>query len=325
MLQQTTVAAVIPYYHKWCRAYPSIRAVAGSSLERILKRWEGLGYYSRAKNIHKSARIICRDFGGKVPKNAEALRTLPGFGPYTVAAVLSIAFDQRTPLVDANVRRVIMRILALPGRATTQQDKKIISFLNTVLPSKKLGTFNQALMELGALVCRRKSPLCCKCPLSKFCRAFAVGRQENIPEVRVKKIHDVHAVVAVITHKKKFLIQKRTDRGLLAGLWEFPGGKIEPGETPRQAIKREVNEELGVVVEGVDHFMDVEHCYTQFRAFLSVWTCTLAGLPSPQKDRRWVSLAQFVRYAMPAGSVRIVERLRIDKIEKRKRRQRPVY
>jgi A/G-specific adenine glycosylase len=229
MLQQTTVNAVIPYYERWIKQFPTIQTLAKSRLQKVLKLWQGLGYYQRAKNLHRSAKIICREHDGGIPDRPELLKTLPGFGPYTVGAVLSIAFNKRFSIIDANVRRVVMRLLALKGEAGLQWDLKISNFLDRVLPQRECGTFNQALMELGALVCRNRQPLCSCCPVENYCRACKKGVQELIPAVKKGVFVPVEAVVAVIEKDGRYLIQKRPSQGLLADLWEFPGGKIESG------------------------------------------------------------------------------------------------
>ena len=178
MLQQTTVLAVIPYYQRWIKEFPNAKSVAKVPLEKILKIWQGLGYYSRARNIHVCAKKLIQHHHGKIPQNYEALRKLPGFGPYTTGAILSIAFDKRFSIVDANVRRVVMRLLALRGQADASKDKKIEVFLDAVMPHKAMSDFNQGLMELGALICKSKEPACNMCPVRDFCAAYGKNIQE---------------------------------------------------------------------------------------------------------------------------------------------------
>lgn len=310
MLQQTTVNAVIPYYERWIKEFPTVHAVAKAPLQKILKIWQGLGYYSRAKNIHKSSKVICKDYNGEIPKSPEQLKKLPGFGPYTIGAVLSIAFDERQPIIDANVRRVVMRQLALRGHADISQDKAVLEFLNNVMPPKGNNIFNQALMELGALVCRNKEALCNVCPVKFGCQAYKKGRQEIIPLPKKKIIKDIEAAVAIIKKDSKFFIQKRPSNGLLADLWEFPGGKIESGESAKAALYREIKEELGVETIHAEHLLDVTHFYTQFRVRLSAWFCQPKTYPRSDATHRWVSLAQLNTYPFPSGSAKIIERLR---------------
>ncbi len=310
MLQQTTVNAVIPYYEQWMKIFPNIHSVAKAPLQKILRVWQGLGYYQRAKNIHKSSQIICKRYQGKIPQNAEALKQLPGFGPYTIGAVLSIAFDQPYPIVDANVRRVIMRQLALEGFADIAQDPEILNFLDHVMPLKNNRIFNQALMEMGALICRNKEPLCLICPIKGSCRAYEKGKQEIIPTPKKRIIQDIEAVIAIIEKDRKYFIQKRPSNGLLADLWEFPGGKVKKGETNEQALARELKEELGIELRSTQPMMDVQHFYTQFRVHLNVWHCQPKSYPQEDKIHKWVSLNDLIKYPMPSGSAKIVDRLR---------------
>ena len=172
MLQQTTVNAVIPYYERWLKTFPTVFDLARADIHDVLKAWQGLGYYARAKNFHKAAGLVVDDHGGKLPVDPVVVRSLPGFGPYTTGSVLSIAYDARLPIIDANVRRVVMRLLALPGEADTQQDKKVTAFLEKVLPRKGVGDFNQALMDFGAMLCTARKPKCLICPMASVCAAY---------------------------------------------------------------------------------------------------------------------------------------------------------
>ena len=216
MLQQTTIKTVIPYFNRWIKRFPTIKDVAKSSEQEILRLWQGLGYYNRAKNIKKTADIIVSSFKGIFPQKYDLLKKLPGFGPYTTGAVLSIAFDQRVPIIDANVRRVIMRILNFQGSANPKQDPQIHKFLSKILPDKDIRDFNQSLMELGALVCQSKNPQCFLCPLKLYCQAYKTGQQEIIPKPKKQIVKKIDAVIAIIMNKNKFFIQKRPSYGLLA-------------------------------------------------------------------------------------------------------------
>jgi len=305
MLQQTTVSTVIAYYDRWVKFFPTIHDLAQAPLQTVLKQWQGLGYYNRAKNLHKAAFTIIAEHKGIIPKDPKLIRALPGFGPYTTGSVLSIAYDIPLTIIDANVRRVVMRLLALPGMADTKQDLKVNEFLLKVLPLKKVGDFNQALMELGALVCRSKEPVCNSCPVSKYCQAFREGKQEIIPETKKKIIKDIHAVIAIIKKDGHYFIQQRPSKGLLADMWEFPGGKIEAGETKKKALARELEEELGVRVSFSKHLFDVKH----FRVNLSVFACSLEAEPKIDKTHKWVSFRNFSKYPMPSGSAKIIEKL----------------
>ncbi|HQF97959.1 MAG: A/G-specific adenine glycosylase, partial [Acidobacteria bacterium] len=255
MLQQTTVGAVIPYYNAWLRAFPDLQTLARAPLQKVLKAWEGLGYYQRARNMRRTARIIRDRCGGRFPEDPADLAALPGFGPYTAAAVASLAFHRPVPVVEANVRRVMTRMLGLAGPPGAGRDAAIARFLEKRISRRSPGNFNQAMMEWGALVCRPKNPLCLKCPGQNFCRAFARGEQDVLPAPKTLRPKDITAVVAVIRKNGRVLLQKRPETGLLAGLWEFPGGKVEAGETLRAALRRELREERGFAVESARPLM----------------------------------------------------------------------
>jgi len=311
MLQQTTVGAVIPYYEKWLKIFPDAASLARAPLERVLKAWQGLGYYARARNLHRTAKIIVREFGGKMPSRFDDLKKLPGFGPYTAAAVLSLAFDQPYPVVDANVRRVLMRINRIRGQAEAKHDRILLERLKPHFPVKGAGPFNQALMELGALICKPRNPLCLLCPVQPSCLAFACGEQEVIPRPKKRTYRKLEAVVAVIRKDGKILLQKRPPSGLLAGLWEFPGGKIRDGESRLTALAREIREELGTNVKNAQYLISVRHSYTQFDVTLYVYECGLSGEPRLRRNsRRWVSLKTIQNYPFPSGSAKIVNYLK---------------
>ncbi|MFH0877624.1 MAG: A/G-specific adenine glycosylase [Candidatus Omnitrophota bacterium] len=307
MLQQTAVNAVIPYYQKWIRVFPTVEKVASASLPRILRMWQGLGYYKRAKNIHRASRILVRQYAGKLPVDPMQLRSLPGFGPYTTGAVASIAFGVKHSIIDANVRRVCMRLLALKGRADTSQDRRIEDFLNKILPNNSIGLFNQALMELGALLCRSKEPQCIPCPVRRFCLAYRRDLQDVIPVVAKRVVHKIEAVVALLENKGRIFIQQRPSTGLFADLWEFPGGKINKGESIRQALAHELKEELNVCLRTAEPFVTVQHAYTQFQVRLHAWRCSVVPLPRSDRTHKWVRLRELTYYAMPSGSAKIVE------------------
>jgi A/G-specific adenine glycosylase len=308
MLQQTTVPAVVPYYERWIREYKDVHALARAPLSRVLRSWQGLGYYRRAGNLVDAARVIVRDHGGKVPADEAALRRLPGFGPYTTAAVLSLAYGEPIPVIDANVRRVVMRLLGIRGTADPRLDKTLLAFLRKVLPGDRPGDFNQAMMELGALLCRSRDPQCLACPVRDHCRAAREGTQEIIPQPRKLALEKIDVVVAVIERRGRFLLQERPAGGPLAGLWEFPGGKVEPGESLTAALRREIREEIGVGVERVRRLTTVRHAYTRFQVTLHAFACDLAGpRPRPGPPRRWLTLSALRKYPLPSGSVRIVD------------------
>jgi A/G-specific adenine glycosylase len=290
------------------RLFPDMRVLARASLQKVLRAWQGLGYYHRARNLHRAAGIIVRDHGGRIPDNERTVRRLPGFGPYTTAAVLSLAYGRPLPVVDANVRRVLMRIIGLRGEASVRKDKLIREYLGGVFPVREPGLFNQAMMELGALVCRSRNPRCLRCPLRPGCRAAREGTQEVIPQTRRKRAKKITAVVAVIKDKGRVLIQRRPPSGLLAGLWEFPGGKIRRGESREEALRREVREEVGAKIRNVRFLSTVRHAYTLFEVTLHAFKCEIGtGYVSARPDLKWVTLSSIRHYPLPAGSVKILD------------------
>jgi len=310
MLQQTTVKAVIPYYELWMRLFPDIASLARVPLQKVLKAWQGLGYYQRARNLHSAARTVVRDHGGRLPDDAEKLSALRGFGPYTTAAVLSMAFDKPLPVLDGNVRRVILRLNCTGTAHPAPRDTDLRELLNAWISKKSPGAFNQAMMELGALICRPRNPFCLLCPVRSFCGAERLGLQEVVPAPRTLKIEKLEAAVAVIIHRKRILLHRRPPGGLLGDLWEFPGGKIEPGESAEQAAKREVREELGIEIEGLEFLTRIRHAYTRFQVELTAFVCRPAGaLPAPAPDIAWVTPRALKRYPLPSGSVKIVNSL----------------
>jgi A/G-specific adenine glycosylase len=311
MLQQTTVGAVIPYFERWLKAFPDIRSLAAAPLRKILKAWQGLGYYARARNLHAAAKAFVKNSGGRIPEEYDALRAAPGFGPYTTAAVLSLAYRQSYPVLEANVRRVMMRILALHGLADGRNDRVISARLEELISRKTPGDFNQAMMELGALICRSRSPLCPGCPVQAFCAAFSAGEQEVIPRPKKVSYRKIEAVVGIIEDGGRILIQQRPDTGLLAGLWEFPGGKMRRGEGRVRALAREIREETGAEISAPRFFMTVDHSYTQYRVTLHAFRCTLKTAPHSGNGAplRWVRLPDLRKYPFPSGSAKIIRRL----------------
>lgn len=307
MLQQTTVTAVIPYYERWLRLFPDIRSLARASRDKVLKAWEGLGYYQRARNLHEAARLMVRDHDGRVPDDYERLISLPGFGPYIAPAVLSIAYGLPLPVLDVNVRRLMMRLYGVQGRFSPRTDRMLLEKLRSVFPRRAGGAFNQALMELGALVCRPRNPSCLLCPVQRFCLAFKRGEQEVIPAPTKRDFQRIETVVGIIQEGKRYLIQRRPPRGLLAGLWEFPGGKREKRETLRAALRRELREELSAEVKKEKLLLKVHHAYTRFQVTLYAFRCELAGPPALSRRRhRWVSPRALKNYPFPSGTAKIV-------------------
>ncbi len=314
MLQQTQVQQVLPYYRRFLKEFPTIKKLATAPLDQVLKVWEGMGYYARARNLHKAAKIIVQQHRGRFPQEYESIRRLPGFGPYTTAAVLSIAFNQPYAVVDGNVLRVLSRLYAYDKDIRSATGKKELQVKADLLLSKRYpGLFNEAMMELGALICTPAAPLCDRCPLFCFCLACKQGKQHLYP-VRISKKKRPHYQIAaaIIWHEGKILIARRPEQGLLGGLWEFPGGKVEPGETLEQAVVREVVEELGVAIRVRELFMRVNHAYTHFTITLHAFHCDwLSGTPQTLgcTDWQWIKPAQLQNFAFPRANAKIIEKL----------------
>ncbi|MDP6958504.1 MAG: A/G-specific adenine glycosylase, partial [Planctomycetota bacterium] len=236
MLQQTRIETVIPYYRKFLRKFPSVRALSRAPLSDVLKAWEGLGYYARARNLHKAAQILQEEHKGILPEDSDDWLTLPGIGEYTAAAIASITMDEPTPVVDGNVQRVISRILNEPA-----PPKEIVEyFLYELIDEKTPGDFNQGLMELGQTICTPRNPRCPDCPIKRGCDAYEAGTVDEIPQRnKPREIPHYEIAVGVCRKGKKFLVARRKEDGFLGGLWEFPGGKIRKKETTRRALLRE--------------------------------------------------------------------------------------
>ncbi len=310
MLQQTRIETAIPYYHRFLKALPNVRRLANAELDDVLKLWEGLGYYGRARNLHTAARAILISHGGRIPTTFDELISLPGVGRYTAAAVASIAFGEPKAVLDGNVIRVITRMDCIRGDPKQSRIRdRLWRRAEEGLDSRRAGDFNQAMMELGATICLPRNPRCTDCPANEFCLARQRGTQSRFP-IRAKTKQLPRRVVAVglIWKAGKLLIDKRKPEGLLGGLWELPGGKIHAGESAENAIVREVQEELNVRVRAIRRVMTVDHAYSHFRVRLHVIECRFvsgAVRCIACDDFRWVRPAELKRLAFPAANQKI--------------------
>ena len=316
MLQQTQVDTVIPYFEAFLTAYPDVHALAAAPLDDVLKRWEGLGYYSRARNLHKTAGIISTQMNGQFPPIADELQKLPGIGRYTAGAIASIAFSQPTPVLDGNVIRVFTRLLDIPDDVTQTTTKNCLwDQAETWMPTERPGDYNQALMEFGRLVCKPKNPLCASCPLQEHCAAFTAGTVAERPVKKKKAPTPHYDVAAGIVYREdgRFLIAQRPLDGLLGGLWEFPGGKQEPAETLPQALQRELREELAIEVEVGALFTVVKHAFTHFKITLHTFECRLTdGEPQAIEAQAfaWVTLPDLDTYSFGKADRQVIEALK---------------
>ncbi len=307
MLQQTQVKTVIPYYRRFLGRFPDLAALAHAPLQEVLKVWEGLGYYTRVRNLHRAAQRLVRENGGALPAAYEQWKQLPGVGEYIAAAISSIAFQQPCAVVDGNVKRVLSRLFLCDEPVNRSPSSGVFgSLADQLLDRDKPGDHNQAMMELGATVCRPRRPLCPRCPVRGYCRAFREGVQGRYP-VRLARtaLPEVSVAVGVVHREGRVLITQRREKGLLGGLWEFPGGKIQPNESPAQACRREIHEEVGLVVEVGTRIARIKHAYSHFKVMLQVFSCRyLRGkvrLKGPV-NFQWVWPEELENYPFPAAN-----------------------
>lgn len=297
MLQQTRVEAVIPYFERWMRRFPTIKDLARASERDVLKLWEGLGYYSRARNLHKAAKIVAKQHSGRLPRDLNALRKLPGIGRYTVGAIASIAFGLDEPALDGNSRRVLSRVFDVREPADSPAGEKILWELAVQhLPKGRAGDYNQALMDLGATTCLPKKPLCPVCPLKDLCEARKLGVQEQRPVLKHKKgvPHYVQAE-AVIVRRGRVLLAKRPSKGLLGGMWEFPNGRVN-GD-PARGLAGAIRRAYRLRVRRREALAILRHAYTHFSVTVHAFRCELVSAPE-DKSLKWVRVAELENYPM---------------------------
>lgn len=291
MLQQTQVDTVIPYYQRFLEMFPDVGSLADASLAQVLKAWENLGYYSRARNLHAAARMIVDTYGGRIPDTPEEIKTLPGIGPYSAGAILSIAYGKPLPAVDGNVRRILSRIFAIRKPVDdVREQRNLFALAATLIPVRYPGDFNQALMDLGATLCRPKNPDCPRCPIAALCRARLAGLQTILPITRkAPAVPHRQAAAAVIQNSEgKLLIVQRPVSGLLASFWKLPGGFVCDAEEGKVGLKSRVREELGISIRVGKKLSSVDHVYTHFRITLHAYDCRLLkGAPEPIGCQAW--------------------------------------
>jgi A/G-specific adenine glycosylase len=307
MLQQTRVETVVPYYERFLERFPTVEGLAVADEEDVLREWAGLGYYGRARNLKRAAELVVRDHGGRIPRDAEALRALPGIGRYTAGAVQSIAFRKRAGVVDGNVGRVLARLQALaqPSSAT------LWSLAEGLVPDESPGDFNQAVMELGATICTPRVPACPICPLREICKAHRSGSPERFPAPRARaqpqKVEAIAGVVRQQTHRDTVLLVRRPSRGLLGGLWELPN--VEGSDAA--ALKSFLRDRLGIRSRSGPHVGQIEHTFTHRALTLELVELRHTGgdlLPRDGTSARWCSeagLAELPLSALMTKSLRL--------------------
>jgi len=294
MLQQTRVDTAIPYYLRFMKRFPTVSLLAQADLQEVLKLWEGLGYYSRARNLHRAAGIVVDRFKGSVPDDPSDFRSLPGVGDYIAAAVLSIAFNQALPVVDGNVKRVLSRLLEIDYPVNRSGSHKVFKEpAGKLISPKQPADCNQAIMELGALVCRPKNPDCGSCPLAGGCRAYRSGRTACYPKRDPSRtVPHRRLAIAVILKKGKMLVVQRQLEGFLGGLWEFPAIPADGRSAVTEDFEKKLKAETGLTVSVERRLTRIRHAYTHFKLIGDVFLCRYAAgrvrLKSA-RSHRWIS------------------------------------
>jgi A/G-specific adenine glycosylase len=314
MLQQTQVTTVIPYYQRFMQRFPNVTSLARADEDDVLHAWQGLGYYSRARGLRAGARAVVEHHRGRIPRTAEALRTLPGIGPYTAGAIASIAFDERAAVVDGNVTRVLSRLFALEGDATRAPLKQILWDLALgLVPREAPGDLNQALMELGATVCTPRQPLCPTCPVARDCRARREGRVDELPTPKRRPAPtSVHMAAAVAERAGRVLVVKLpADAPRWAGMWIFPMVELDDGEAPERGAERAARELAGLRVRPREALVRIQHGVTRYRITLDAVRCTAraAGSPRDGGALAWTRPDELAGLALPAAHRRIARAL----------------
>ncbi len=306
MLQQTQVDTVIPYYERWLKKFPDITALAKSPLEEVLSSWAGLGYYRRARMLHKASQVIVNDYGARIPNTAEELLKLPGIGRYTAGAIASIAFEEKTPVLDGNVIRILTRIFAVKGDTLKPAVlSELWTLAEKLLPEKFIGDFNQALMELGALICTPQNPSCTVCPVSKQCLAREEGKETFYPvKSRREKLEKIRNFAVVYRRNKEVWLSRQPEEARWGGLWMFPFW--EEKASMMKALKNHDS--------SPGKWISIKHGFTKYLIDLEVYTCKEAGnkkgLPrTRQSEARWVNIAELSDYALPAPHRKIAQSL----------------
>jgi A/G-specific adenine glycosylase len=314
MLQQTQMDRVTLFFARWMKHFPDLKTLAASSEDQVLKCWEGLGYYSRARNIRKAAQLLLQEYQGQIPRSRKELLKLPGIGPYTAGAIASISFNRDVPVVDANIERILSRLYNIDLIPGSPEARKLHwEKAEELLPMGQARNFNQAMMELGALVCRPKKPDCPHCPLSSHCLAL---QYDLIPERPVpkksKKIIPIAMATGILIHEGQLFIQQRLADDVWGALWEFPGGRMERGEKPEQTVVREFLEETEFSVAVTSKITTTVHHYTRYKVTLHCFLVHLAQtdrdpILHAAQDFQWISFEDLKEYAFPAGHRKLIQ------------------
>ncbi len=312
MLQQTQVNTVKPYYIRWIKRFPNPKSVAIAKEDEVLKMWEGLGYYSRARNFKSACEWIYYENNNEIPKDSSLFLSLKGVGDYIHAAVRSIGLNEVIPVIDGNVKRVVARLLEL-NKPPSKDVKTIKTFLNEKISKKSPGDFNQAIMDLGSTICKPRKPLCSTCCVSSFCSAYDNNTVNNFPvRVQKRKIPHQKIAVGIIWKNNKILVSKRKSSAMLGGLWEFPGGKINKNEAPENCVLREIKEELNIDVSVFQKVKTIKHAYSHFTIELTAYHCQYTrGIPKALgcSDFKWILPSQISSLPFPKANHKLFNKI----------------
>jgi A/G-specific adenine glycosylase len=315
MLQQTQVIKVIPYYENFLQHFPTLPILAKASLQQVLKCWEGLGYYSRARHLHQAVQVVIAEHNGSVPNDFASFRKLPGVGDYIAAAVLSQVYDTPLAVVDGNVKRVITRLFTIDAPINDSLTLKQIQEQATeLLDANQPGQFNQAMMELGATICLPKKLTCNDCPVNSFCLAQQHSRQHELPVTTPKKTTPEYRIAVGIVYKRdKVLLIQRPTEGLLGGMWEFPGGRITNGLNAKQTCIDKIKAKTNLTVSVTEYLTEIRHVYSHFRIVMTVFICQYQSgeirLKGPI-DSQWIHVDELDQFPIPAAHHKFIPMLR---------------
>jgi A/G-specific adenine glycosylase len=309
MLQQTQVATVIPYFERWMNQFPDISALARATEGEVLMLWEGLGYYARARNLHKAAKLVLEDYGGVLPSSMEELKKLPGVGRYTAAAIASMAFGLDEATLDGNIKRVLSRVFNLKDPVNSASgEKKLWDIVTSHLPAGHAGDYNQALMDLGAIICLPKKPDCLRCPLKSICVARNKDLQGKLPVVKKKpKVPTVVKSAIVVITKRKVLLLHRQSKGLLGGMWEFPAVKVN--KDPEKELNSLINSHYKLKVVKKSYLYTIKHSYTHFKLTEHAFLCTLKSERKLPAEFKWIPLIKLSQFPMGKVDRQIANKL----------------
>ena len=314
MLQQTQVETVIPYYRRWLAQFPTVQALAAAPQRQVLAAWEGLGYYSRARNLHRAAQIVVAEFGSQLPRSVAALQALPGIGRYTAGAIASIAFGVDAPVLDGNVKRVLARVFDFQADVKSPAGaKQLWTLAESLVPRGRAGDYNQALMDLGATVCTPRAPACPTCPLRNLCAARRLGVQLQRPVTPPRRARPERVYAAGVVRKAgRVLLGQRSTDELLGGLWAFPAGECGPGAELDECLQHALGQDWGLEVTVGSQVRTLRHGFTHFKLTLYVFECRWrAGrLKRGTSPRRWVRPAELDAYPMGKTDRQIADGLK---------------